>query len=102
MRRWQKVLVAGGLAAAVLVPAGVAVAATTDAGGPAATRVCTGDRDMLRLRDGTGWRHTAADGTTVTVQPGSGYQHRSGPQDGTGPMADRALDGTGQQRRAGR
>ncbi len=85
MRRWHKALVAGAVGLAVLVPSGVALAATPDPGTrPAVARTCTGDQQMLQLRDGTGWRHTAADGTTV--QPGSGHahQHRSGPQDGTG------------------
>lgn len=100
MRRWRKGLVVSVMAAGVLVPGGVAVAATTGTtGSPTTTTapVCNGDHQMLRLHDGTGWRHTTADGTMMTVQPGAGYQHRSGPQDGTGPMADRPMDGTGQQ-----
>ena len=99
MRRWHKALAAGGVALAVLVPSGVALAATTDPGAantPAVTRTCTGDQQMLQMRDGTGWRHTA---DSSTVQPGSGpgYQHMSGPQDGTGPRADRPMDGSGHQ-----
>ncbi len=99
MRRWHKALAASGVALAVLVPSGVALAATANNGnGPAAaTGTCTGDQQMLHLRDGTGWRHTTADGKTVQMVPGAGHQHMSGPQDGSGPQADRALDGTGFQ-----
>lgn len=98
MRRWHKVLAASGVALAVLVPSGVALAATTDPGnGPAVTRTCTGDHRMLQLRDGTGFRYTAPDGSTVEPGAGHGQQHMSGPQDGTGPRADRPMDGTGFQ-----
>lgn len=99
MRRWHKALAAGGVALALLVPSGVALAAATDPGPantPAVTRTCTGDHQMLQLRDGTGWRHVA-DGTTVQPGSGNGQQHMSGPQDGTGPRADRPMDGTGHQ-----
>ncbi len=90
MRRWHKALAAGGVALAVLVPSGVALAATTDPGSghaPAVTRTCTGDHQMKQMHEGT------------TVQPGSGqgHQHMSGPQDGSGPRADRPMDGTGHQ-----
>ena len=106
MRRWHKVLAASSVALAVLVPSGVALAATnsnTPGTGAAVTRTCTGDQQMLRLRDGTGWRHTTTAGDTVTVSPGQGYQHRymSGPQDGSGPQANPALNGTGYQWRNG-
>ena len=99
MRRWQKALAAGGVALAVLVPSGVALAATTgpDPGNsPAMTQTCTGDHQMLQLRDGTGWRHTV-NSTTVQLGSGQGHQYMSGPQDGTGPQADRPMDGTGHQ-----
>ena len=102
MRRWQKVLAASGVALAVLVPSGAALAATTNTGsGPAVTRTCNGDQQMLHLRDGSGWRHTTADGTTVQSGSGSGHQYMSGPRDGSGPQADRPLDGTGLQWRSG-
>ena len=101
MRNWKKALVSGGLTLALVVPAGVAVAATTS-GGTAnpntSAPVCNGDHVMLRLHDGTGWRHVAGS----TQASGGGYQHKSGPQDGSGPRAAPALDGTGQQWRAGR
>jgi hypothetical protein len=99
MRRWHKALAAGGVTLAILVPSGVALAATTNPGpgnAPAVTGTCTGDHQMQQLRDGTGWRHTA-DGTTVQPGSGNGQQHMSGPQDGTGPRADRPMDGTGHQ-----
>lgn len=100
-KRIRRALIAAGLGVAVLVPAGTALAVDPPSGNP--DRVCTGDHDMdrIRVRDGTGWRHTTADGTTVEVQPGSGYQHRGGPLDGTGPRADRPADGTGNQWRGG-
>ncbi len=102
MRRWHRVLAASGVALAVLVPSGVALAATNNPGnGTAVTRTCDGDHQMLQLRDGTGWRHTTADGQTVTANPGVGHQYRSGPQDGSGPQANPALDGTGNQWRSG-
>lgn len=99
MRRWHKVLAAGAVTAAVLVPSGVALAATNGPGPgnvPAVTQTCTGDHQMLQLRDGTGWRHTA-DGTTVQLGSAQGHQHMSGPQDGSGPRVDRPMDGTGNQ-----
>lgn len=107
MRRLHKVLAASGVALAVLVPSGVALAATSNPAtnnpnnGAAVARTCTGDQQMLRLRDGTGWRHTAADGTTVQVTPGAGHQYRNGPQDGSGPRAYGPMDGTGFQWRSG-
>lgn len=100
MRRWQKALAATGVALALLVPSGVAVAAATDPGAgnaPAVTRTCTGDHQMLQLRDGTGWRHSVSNGSSVQPGSGNGQQHMSGPQDGTGPRADRPMDGTGFQ-----
>ncbi len=98
MRRWHKGLAAAGVAVALLVPSGVALAATTQAGhGPADTTTCAGDHQMQQLRDGSGWRHTTADGSTVGFGHGYGHQHMSGPQDGTGPQADRPMDGTGNQ-----
>jgi len=105
MRKFHKALVAGGVAAAVLVPAASALAAGYGPGNGRddATPVCTGDQamDQLRARDGSGWRHTLSDGTTVEAR-GAGYQHQSGTMDGTGPQADRALDGTGNRWVAGR
>jgi hypothetical protein len=102
MRRWRKAVVAGAVGLAVLVPSGVALAATTGPGsGPAVTGTCTGDHQMLQLRDGSGWRHMTVDGTTVQPGSGAGHQHMSGPRDGSGPRADRAMDGTGQQWRSG-
>lgn len=103
MRRWRKALVAGGLGLAVLVPSGVALAGTTPAGAATTQKTCTGNHDQLRLRDGTGPRHaTMAADKSAAAHAGSGYQHKSGPQDGTGPQANPPRDGTGNQWRPGR
>lgn len=100
MRQWRKALVAGAVGLAVLVPSGVAMAATAAPGnGPSAvTATCTGDHQMQRLHDGTGWQHMSAD---RPEQAAAGHQHMSGPQDGSGPQADRPLDGSGHQWRSG-
>ena len=55
---------------------------------------CTCDQNRVRLQDGTG---KVAVPNSPSPGPSSGYQHMSGPQDGTGPQADRPLDGTGNQ-----
>ncbi|MCU4185233.1 hypothetical protein K6U06_12740 [Acidiferrimicrobium sp. IK] len=75
------------------------MAATTDSGSgnaPAVTRTCTGDHQMLQARDGSGWHHS---GEATMAHPGSGQGHQqmSGALDGTGPRADRPMDGTGHQ-----
>jgi hypothetical protein len=93
-------LVAGASAVLVLVPAGVAFAAGNGNGphpngDPAATCTYDQQRQHLRLQDGTGPRHDQMQtGSTTGVTPGG---HQSGPMDGTGPQADRPLDGTGNQ-----
>ena len=99
-KKVRRVLVAAGLGVALLIPAGTALAAGNQARNP--DHICTGNQDMdrIRARDGTGWRHTTADGTMVEVQPGAGYQHRGGPMDGTG-QGQRPADGTGYQWRGG-
>lgn len=94
MRKHAKFIAGGALAVALMVPAGAAFAATDDT-----QPVCTGDQRQeqvqQRLQDGTHdgqmiqHRH-GQDGT-----PGAAAGHRSGPQDGSGPQADRPLDGTG-------
>ena len=108
MKKLHKALLAGGVTLAVLVPAASAFAAgygpgNGAGGGERGDGVCTGDqsRDQVQARDGTGWRHTLSDGTTVEVPAAPGYQHRDGLMDGTGPQADRPLDGSGSQWRAG-
>ena len=106
MRTFHKALIAGGVTLAVLVPAASAFAAGSGSGrgGVGVERVCTGDQPMDRVqaRDGTGWQHTLADGTTVETPATPGHQHQSGSMDGTGPQADRPMDGTGNQWRSGR
>jgi len=85
----RKVVVATGVLAALTIPASAAYAATQRTGpGQQAGISCTYDqsRDQLRLHDGTG--------VPTTADP-AGHAYRSGPMDGTGPQADRALDGTG-------
>ena len=95
MRRTM--LVAGATAGLILVPTGLAVAAN-NGNGPQrngdSVATCTYDqnREQLRLRDGTGVRHD-----TQVVTPTQAAGHRSGPMDGSGPQADPALDGTGNQ-----
>ena len=96
MKKWPKTLVGGALVIGSLVPASVVSAAPRHA--PAtpsqATTQCSGDQTRLRLQDGTG---KVAVPNSPSPGPSSGYQHMSGPQDGTGPQADRPLDGTGNQ-----
>ena len=105
MRKFHKGLLVGGVALAVLVPAGMVAADQGDGQGrgPAnATRDCTGDQaqDRIQARDGTGPRH--AEITTGTATATNGNQHQSGQMDGSGPRADRPLDGTGNQWGSGR
>lgn len=101
MRKYAKALAGGALVVSLLVPAGAALAADDDV-----TPVCTGDqrREQVhdRLQDGSqdGLMLQHRYGAEATA-PGAGG-HRSGPQDGTGPQADRPLDGTGNQFGAGR
>ncbi len=108
MRTFHKALIAGGVTLAVLVPAASAFAAGSGSGRGGGRggveRVCTGDQTMDRVqaRDGTGWRHTLADGTTVETPATPGYQYQNGSMDGTGPQGDRPMDGTGSQWRSGR
>lgn len=93
----KKTAVAAGIVLAVSVPAGVAYAASQPGSPGNGTATCTysQDRDQLQLRDGTGPRHDAI--VSGSVVAGSGHAHQSGPLDGTGPLADRPLDGTGNQ-----
>ncbi|MDP2290424.1 MAG: hypothetical protein Q8M22_04505 [Actinomycetota bacterium] len=104
MRKVHKGLLVGGITLAVLVPAGIVVADQGDNGNGnrqgrngTMTHDCTGDQtaDQIRARDGTGPEH--ADNVTATSLAGAGERHQSGPMDGTGPQADRPLDGTGNQ-----
>ena len=108
MKRSSKTLVGGALVIGSLAPAGVAAAAPRHAPGaaPQATAQSTGDQTRLRLQDCTRdqTRLRLQDGSAKTAVPNSpvpgrsdGHQHMSGPQDGTGPQADRPLDGTGNQ-----
>ena len=107
MRKIHKALLAGGISLAVLLPVGSAFADSGGSGrggngGNGVAPTCTGDQAMDRdqLRDGTGWRHTLADGTVVEMPDAPGG-HQTGPMDGSGPQADRPMDGTGYQQRSG-
>lgn len=104
MKKFHRVLVAGAVSLAVLVPAGAVLAGNggPERGGNGAAGTCDGDqtRDMDQARDGTGWRHTLADGTTVEM-PGAGNGNDRGPMDGSGPQHVRLHDGTGNQQRSG-
>jgi hypothetical protein len=95
MRKYTKFIAGGALAVALMVPAGAAFAATNQA-----DPVCTGDQRQEQvqqhLQDGS------HDGQMAQTRNGqndaaakSGAQHRSGAQDGSGPQADRPMDGTG-------
>lgn len=95
MRKWRKVLVGGALAAAVLLPSGMAAAAGAGNGSPNPSATCTGDQQMLHLRDGTGGRHLMPTAASADDQVVHGYQH--GVHDGTGPVGTQPLDGTGMQ-----
>ncbi|MEZ5220510.1 MAG: hypothetical protein R2743_03380 [Ilumatobacteraceae bacterium] len=103
MRRIYQAVLVGGVAAAVMVPSTSAFAGAFGGGGGNGGNgtgvrdgTCVEDPTAGPTRDGTGWRHTSPDGTTVEVPgAGRGAEHRSGPTDGSGPRADRALDGTG-------
>ena len=91
----KRTAVITGILVAVTVPAGVAVAAAGPgpSANPAAT--CTYDQQRLQVRDGTGPQHEVRAGDQASGTHGEAYQ--AGPQDGTGPQADRPLDGTGNQ-----
>ena len=112
MKKLHKALLAGGVTLAVLVPAASAFAAgygpgngTGTGNGDRGNGTCTHDQsgDHVQARDGTGWRDTLADGTTVQTPGSPGFQHQSGAMDGTGAAdAVRPMDGTGNQWRAGR
>jgi hypothetical protein len=91
----KRTAVVGGLALALAVPAGVAYAATQPGPAGNGSATCTYDQDRLQLRDGTGPQHEAVvSGAAVT---GTGHSYQAGPLDGSGPRADRPLDGTGNQ-----
>jgi hypothetical protein len=86
-------VVAASAAGLILIPAGIASAsgngdAPRRSGDPVGTCTYDQQQDRLHLRDGTGVRHD----TQVST---GGKGHRSGPQDGSGPRADRPMDGTG-------
>ena len=105
MTKIHKALLAGGVSLAVLLPVGAAFADSNNGsgrGGNGVAPTCTGDQamDRIQARDGTGWRHTLADGTVVEM-PDAPHGHQTGPMDGTGPQADRPMDGTGYQQRSG-
>ena len=96
-------LIAGASAALVLVPAGVAFAAAGNGNGPhrsgdpAVTCPYDQDRQQLRLHDGTGPRHDEMHPTTGATAGATAGGYQSGPVDGSGPLAERPLDGTGNQ-----
>lgn len=101
MRKLHKGLLIGGVTLAVLAPASLAAADQVGGGNGngrgngSMTQDCTGDQsgDQIRARDGSGPLHAAnRTGTPATT---AGNQHRSGPVDGSGPRADRPMDGTG-------
>ena len=104
MRKIHKALLAGGVSLAVLLPVGAAFADGngSERGGNGVAPACDGDQTMDRTqaRDGTGWRHTLADGTVIEMT-NAPHGHQTGPMDGTGPQADRPMDGTGYQQRSG-
>jgi hypothetical protein len=104
MRKIQKALLAGGVSLAVLLPVSAAFADSGRPGrdGTGVAPTCTGDQamDRTQARDGTGWRHTLADGTIVEM-PNAPHGYQEGPMDGSGPQADRPMDGTGYQRSGG-
>ncbi len=104
MRKIHKALLAGGVSLAVLLPVGAAFADSSGSGrgGNGVAPTCTGDQamDRTQARDGTGWRHTLADGTTVEM-PNAPHGYQTGPMDGSGPRADRPMDGSGNQQRSG-
>lgn len=91
MRKYRKALAGGALTLALLVPAGAAVAAN---GSTPST--CTGDQRQEQVHDGTQAGQMAQHqyGRSQADQNGMAG-HRSGPQDGSGPQADRPMDGTG-------
>ena len=112
MRKIHKAFLAAGVSLAVLLPVGAAFADSSGSGrggnggngGNGVAPTCTGDQAMdqeqVQLRDGTGWRHTLADGTIVEM-PNASHGHQTGPMDGSGPQGDRPMDGTGNQQRPG-
>jgi hypothetical protein len=95
MRNYTKFIAGGALAVALMVPAGAAFAATNQT-----DPVCTGDQRQEQVQqhqqDGTqaGQMAQQRNGQNASATP-SGAQHRSGAQDGSGPQADRPMDGTG-------
>jgi hypothetical protein len=102
MRRYTKFFAGGAVAVALMIPAGAAFAQADDPTQP----VCTGDQRQEQIhqqlhdgsQDGQMLQHRF--GQDEATDPGNGTGmagHRSGPQDGTGPQADRPLDGTGNQ-----
>ena len=103
MRKLHKGLIIGGVTLAALVPAGLVAADQIDMGNGhgrgngSVDHECTGDAsgDQIRARDGSGPNHAA--NTAGTSNTTAGSQHRSGPMDGSGPQADRPMDGSGRQ-----
>jgi hypothetical protein len=95
MRNYTKFIAGGALAVALMVPASAAFAASDQA-----DPVCTGDQRQeqvqQRLQDGShdGQMAQNRKGQNDAAAKG-GAQHRSGAQDGSGPQADRPMDGTG-------
>jgi hypothetical protein len=94
-KAFKTAAVAGGILLAVSIPAGIAYAAAQPQPAGNGTATCTydQDRDRLQLRDGTGPRHDTM--VSSTHGTGGGHAYHAGPLDGTGPRADRPLDGTG-------
>ncbi len=96
MRKNLRTAAVVGTAAAglILIPAGIAYASGGQgphrSGDPASTCTYDQQQDRQQLRDGTGVQHP------VQAAP-VGAAHQSGPLDGSGPQADRPLDGTGNQ-----
>ena len=107
MRTLHKGLLIGGVTLAVMVPAGVAAAGElfpgngNGRGNGTMIHDCTGDQsgDRIQARDGTGPNHAA--NSLGTPSTAGGNQHQSGPMDGSGPLPDRPMDGTGNQWRSG-
>lgn len=95
MRKYTKVFAGGAIAVALLIPASSAFA-EDDSTQP----ICTGDQRQEQvqqhLQDGSQVGQMAQHqyGQDEATNPGMAG-HRSGPQDGSGPQADRPLDRTG-------
>ncbi len=94
----RKTVVGAGIVLVALAPAGSAFAAARSSAAASARPPvsCSSDQVRRHLRDGTGLRCPVV-ASNSTQASGAGYQHQSGPMDGSGPRAAPAQDGTGLQ-----